>query len=160
MFQQTHQTARGKILLIAQMDNGHLLSTIGMIISWAERAGEQLHDIIARTHEGDRWGSNGNAIMAQVQRTLYALPQQLSLEEAIEQYGTGINTLAGRLEPYLLEAWTRALSEAEQASFDELRSRWRAVVGRDCALYHPERELLTAPVANPVIDQDDDDLPF
>lgn len=157
MFQQTHQTARGKILLIAQMDNEHLLNTIGMIISWAERASEQLNEIIARTHAGERWETNGAAIMAEVQRKLYALPQPPSLEEAIEQYGKGINTLSARLEPYLLEAWTRELSEVDQAICDELRSRWRAVVGRGCALYHPERALLAAAA---VPKDEEDDLPF
>lgn len=156
MFQQTHQTARGRILLIAQMDDQHLLNTIGMIVSWVERASQQLHDIVTRAGESDQRRANGSAIMAEVQRKLYALPQPPSLEEATSQYAEGINTLSGRLEPYLLEAWTRELSQPDQAIFDDLRSRWRAAVGRDRALYHPERELLAAPV----IDEDGDDLPF
>jgi hypothetical protein len=153
MFQQSHRTASNKILLIAQMEDGHLLNMIGSVVSWAERATRQFHYIVAQTAALEQHQASDRAAYAQAQRKMYGLPELPTLSEATSQYAEGMNMLSGKLQPYLLEAWTRALSEADQAILDELRARWRKVVGRSAALPDPERVLLAAP--EPLAEDDD-----
>lgn len=154
MFQQRHRTGYGKTLLIAQMEDEHLLNMIGSVVSWAERATEQFFTIMAQAQDATRMLPNGAAI-AMAHRRMYSLPDPLKLDDVADQYGTAMNQLAGRLEPYLLEAWTRQLSEADQTVLDDLRSRWRAAVGRSSAMPNPEHRLVLAQSAS-----DDDGIPF
>ena len=152
MFQQNHRTANGKTLLVAQMDDEHLLNMIGAIVSWAEQATSQFQTIVAQVDEADRRKANGGTAMAEARRRMYGLPEPPTMQEAITQYAQGMNQLAGKLEPYLLEAWTREFHVEGEQQFADLRERWTAAVGRKRALSHPGRELLAAPVA---IDDDD-----
>jgi hypothetical protein len=156
MFQQHHRTASGKTLLVAQMDDEHLINMIGAIVSWAERATSQFQMVIAQTQEMERRRLNGHAAMAEAQRKMYGLPNLPTLSDAATQYAEAMNMLAGKLQPYLLEAWTRQMDEADQARMDELRVRWREAVGRSTALPNPEHVLLEAPA---VMDEGDD-VPF
>lgn len=157
MFQQNHRTGSGKNLLIAQMNDEHLLKMIGAIVVWAERATRQFHRIIAQAEIRERTGTSGRLIIAEAQRQMYGLPELPTRREAAAQYAAGMNALSARLEPYLLEAWTRQLSEPDQALLDSLRGRWRAAVGRSRPLPHPEQPLLATPE---LIEDDAGDLPF
>jgi hypothetical protein len=154
MFQQNHRTANGKTLLVAQMDDEHLLNMIGAIVSWAERATSQFQTIVAQADETDRCKANGGAAIAEARRRMYGLPEPPTLQEAIIQYAQGMNQLAGKLEPYLLEAWTRELHVEDEEKFADLRERWAVAVGRNRALSHPGCALLAAPAAI------EDDVPF
>jgi hypothetical protein len=89
---------------------------------------------------------------------MYGLPDPPTMQEAITQYAQGMNQLAGRLEPYLLEAWTREFHVEGEQQFADLRERWTSVVGRKRALPHPGCALLAAPT---VLDDDaKDEFPF
>jgi hypothetical protein len=156
MFRQNHRTGN-KTLLIAQMDDEHLLNMIGAVVHWAERATGQFHRIIAQTEAMGRASAGGRAAYAEAQRQMYGLPDLPTLREATTQYAQGMNQLAGKLEPYLLEAWTRQLGEADQAALDSLRSRWRAAVGRCRPLPNSEQPLLDTPE---LIKDGEGDLPF
>jgi hypothetical protein len=156
MFQQNHRTANGKTLLVAQMDDEHLLNMIGAIVSWAERATSQFQTIVAQADEADRCKAKGGAAYAQAQRRMYGLPDPPTLQEAITQYAQGMNQLAGKLEPYLLEAWTREFHAEGEQQFADLRERWAAAVGRKRALSHPGCALLAAPAAF----EDEGEFPF
>ena len=158
MFQQTHRTASGKTMLVAQMNDGHLVNMIGLIVSMAERASQGFEAIVAQTQKVYQSRANGHAAVAEAQRKLYGLPKPPNLQEAIDHYANGMNLLSIKLEPYLLEAWTRELSEACQAQLDDLRARWSTAVGRSTALPDPEHALLEAPVV--LGDDGEDGLPF
>jgi hypothetical protein len=157
MFQQNHRTANGKTLLVAQMDDEHLLNIIGAIVSWAEQATSQFQIIAAQADEADRCKANGGAAMAEAQRKLYGLPEPPTMQEAITQYAQGMNQLAGKLEPYLLEAWTREFHIEGEEQFADLRDRWAAAVGRNRALSHPGCALLAPAISD---DGAQDDLAF
>jgi len=156
MFQQNHRTARGKTLLIAQMEDEHLLNMIGAVVTWAERANSEMQDIMLRTQSAALMAAHGGDVFAEVQRKVYGLPKPPKLEEASEQYAGVINQLAARLEPYLLEAWTREFSVEGEETLAELRERWTATVGRNSALPSMHHHALAAPAA---LDEEDD-LPF
>lgn len=160
MFKQAHRTGRNKTLLIAQMEDEHLLKMIGAVVSWAERATRQFHTFLAQAEVRERADASGRLMIAEVQRQMYGLPDPPTVREAAARYAHGMNTLSGRLEPYLLEAWTRDLSEADQAVLDGLRARWRKAVGRSAALPGAERVLLAAPVVPDQYDEDENALPF
>ena len=156
MFQQNHRTGSGKTLLIAQMGDEHLVNMVTTIVAWAERATREFHLIVAQTQDLERHRSNGRAAYAEAQRKMYGLPDLPSVSDATTRYAEGMNMLSGKLQPYLLEAWTRQMGAADQARMDELQVRWREAVGRSAALPDPDRVLLAAPV---VIDESDD-VPF
>ena len=147
MFQQNHRTANGKTLLVAQMDDEHLLNMIGAIVSWAERATSQFHSFLAQAEIRERADNSDRVMIAEAQRRMYGLPEPPTMQEAITQYAQGMNQLAGKLEPYLLEAWTREFHVEEEEQFADLRERWAAAVGRKRALSHPGCALLAAPAA-------------
>ena len=156
MFQQTHRTSGGDTLLIAQMEDEHLLNMIGQIVAWAERASGELHRIIVQTQEAERNNANGSLAMAEAQRKMYGLPPLPDLQDATGQYASAMNSLSAKLEPYLLEAWTRSLDEMTEAALAGLRERWQAAVGRTTALPHPKQYLaLDAGTYD-----DEDDVPF
>jgi hypothetical protein len=157
MFHEAHRTGSNKTVLIAQMDDEHLLKMIAAIVVWAERATSQFHRIIAQIETRERAGNSGRAVIAEAQREMYGLPDLPDRREAAVQYAKGMNSLCGRLEPYLLEVWTRQMSEPDQALLDSLRSRWRMAVGRSRPLPNPERLLLATP---DLIEDDACDLPF
>jgi hypothetical protein len=147
MFQHNHRTANGKTLLVAQMDDEHLLNMIGAIVSWAERATSQFHSFLAQAEIRERADNSGRVMIAEAQRRMYGLPEPPTMQEAITQYAQGMNQLAGKLEPYLLEAWTREFHVEGEEQFADLRERWAAAVGRNRALSHPDCALLAAPAA-------------
>lgn len=157
MFQQTHRTANGKVMLIAEMDDDHLLNMIGTLVTWTERATSEMQDIVIRTQNAALLAAHGRVVFAEAQRKIYGLPKPPKLEEASEQYGAAINQSAARLEPYLLEAWTRELDVAGEETLAELRERWTAAIGRNSALPSVHRHALATPSAS---QDEDDDLPF
>lgn len=160
MFRQSHRTAYNKTLLIAQMEDEHLLKMIGTVVFWAERATRQFHNIVAQTAELEQRQSIAAAAYVEAQRKMYGLPDLPSVSQAASQYAEGLNTLSGRLQPYLLEAWTRTLSPTDQAALDELQARWREAVGRSAALSNPEPMLLVAPKPLQEEGDQDDYIPF
>lgn len=154
MFQQNHKTSGGETLLVAQMDDEHLVNMIGAIVSWAERASGELHRIVAQTRAAARAEAQGDVALAEAQRKMYGLPPLPKLEDATGEYARAMNGLSAKLEPYLLEAWTRDLDDAAEEALAGLRERWQLAVGRDAALPHPKQLLA---LAGPL---DDDDVPF
>ncbi len=82
MFQQAHRTGSNKTLLIAQMEDEHLLRMIGAVVHWAERATGQFHRTVAQTEAMERAGNSGRLMIAEAQRQIYGLPDLPPLHEA------------------------------------------------------------------------------
>lgn len=154
MFQQQHRTADGEVMLVAQMEDKHLLNMIGLIVRRAEQAKQEFARIVHEA-EAARDEAQADRVLAQTYRQLYGLPEPPDFKQASNQFATGMNALSLKLEPYLFEAWIRDFGDDED-EFQDLRRRWRIVVGRDEPLPHHSRLALGSPGSF----EEDDELPF
>lgn len=171
MFQQVHKTATGEQLLVAQMTDEHLLNMLDTVVSWAERATAEFRAVVDEVEEVETQVAFSGKSYLEAQRKIYGLLPPPDIEETTTRYATAIAQFSLRIEPYLLEAWTRRLDEEDEATLAVLRRRWQQAVGRSQALPHPQHTLLIPPLRLPrkqrvaYISRDDDpvndaDIPF
>lgn len=159
MFQSTHTMSTGETILIAEMEDSHLLNMISKIVEWAEKAGDEFSSIL-RLHEQAQEPTH----LIDAQRKIYGKQPPPNLAEATANYARFITATSAKIEPYLLEAFTRDWGAPDDNSNDrlaEIRQRWQAAVGRNSALPNPNRKLLNRPRGEAIPRFfDDDDIPF
>ncbi len=159
MFQTTHTMSTGETILIAEMDDTHLLNMLSKIVSWAEDAGAEFNSIV-RQHEH----AQEPTPLTEAQRKIYGKQPLPNLADATASYARFITAVSAKIEPYLLEAFTRDWGAPDDNSndrFAEIRQRWQAAVGRNAALPNPSRKLLNQPRREAIsMTFDDENIPF
>jgi hypothetical protein len=142
MFQQVHRIATGEQMLVAQMTDEHLLNMLETVVSWAEKATAEFRAAIEQIEEEEAQVAFSSKPYAEAQRQIYGLLPPPDIAETTARYATAIAQFSGRIEPYLMEAWTRRFDGDDDETFDALRTRWQQAVGRSWALPNPRESLL------------------
>ena len=145
MFQQTHKTATGEQMLVAQMTDQHLLNMLDTVVGWAEKATAEFRAIVEQAEEHEAQVAFSSKPFTEAQRKIYGLLPPPDIEETTTRYAMAIAQFSSRIEPYLLEAWTRKFAGDDEETFVSLRERWQQAVGRNWALPHPQRALIIQP---------------
>jgi hypothetical protein len=112
---EQHTTRDGQMMLIAQMDNEHLLNLINFRLSRAEAAMHAVEE---------------SATICAIDRKLYALPE-ITGERAAQIVRREI----GALYPYISECWLRGV--------DTYRERFQQLLGREGQLPTVGNKALT-----------------
>ena len=169
MFQQMHRTATGEQMLVAQMSDQHLLNMLETVVGWAEKATGEFRSIVEATEAQEAEVAFSSKHYAEAQRKIYGLLPPPDIEETTTRYAEAIAQFSLRIEPYLMEAWTREFGSDEE-TFVALRKRWQQAIGRSWALPNP-RGLIAPPPRKPrrqsasyiTLDEDpvnDSEIPF
>lgn len=122
-----HRTAEGITMLIAEMENDHLLNWIDYCIRAAEKVATDFYRSVEE---------------AQVERTPYtdAFDKMYGIERRTPEisanlYAETIDRLVSTLEPYFTEVFIRNFTDQQNHRIGILRARFQACVGRSSKLY-------------------------
>ena len=90
-----------------------------------------------------------SVVRALVKATEARNPYARGHTDSTTRYAMAIAQFSLRIEPYLMEAWTRKFAGDDEETFVSLRERWQQAVGRNWALPHTQRALIIQPQRKP-----------
>ena len=121
-----HTTAEGKMMLVAEMDNDHLLNTINLALGKVERVANEFTQIVSTSETED-------TPYSEAWRIMYDIPKR-SAKSAAKEYAATVEMAAEYLAPYIIELFTRNFTDPQNARIGVLRHRWQTVVGRSAPI--------------------------
>ena len=121
-----HTTAEGKTLLVAEMDNDHLLNTINLALGKVEQIAVEFTRIVSANEAED-------TPYSEAWRIMYDIPKK-SAKSAAKEYAATVEMAAEYLAPYIMELFTRNFTDPQNARIGVLRHRWQTIVGRSAPI--------------------------
>lgn len=121
-----HTTAEGRTMLVAEMDNDHLLNTINLALGKVEQIAVEFARIVSASETED-------TPYSEAWRIMYDIPKR-SAKSTAREYAQTVEMTAKYLAPYIMELFTRNFTDQQNARIGVLRHRWQTVVGRSAPI--------------------------